>query len=161
MVRTRLFALLLCVSCASKSTRSDPPGIESGRTVRSLDSQPRTARLSSPLPSGKAEAFFALDTGQDQMTSRPKDAGLVVVVRYASTELRQTVATCGDPALGSALGGGTDTILEVAGCDGEVRLISSPGQVTVDRIGKDDASTTIARIPLPKSDMRATTPTER
>lgn len=160
-MRTLLFSLLVVLSCASKSNRSDPTGIESGRSLRHLDSQPRTSHLPSPLPEGKAEAFFSLDTGQDQMTDRPKDPGLVVVVRYASTELRQTVATCRDPALGSALGGGTDTILEVAGCDGELRLISQPGQVWVNRIGKDEASTTIARIPLPKSDMRATTPTER
>ena len=160
-MRPVLLSLLVVVSCASKSSRSDPTGIESDRSLRHLDSQPRTSHLPSPLPSGKAEAFFALDTGQDQMTDRSKAPGLVVVVRYASTELRQMVATCRDPALGSALGGGTDTILEVAGCDGELRLISQPGQVCVDRIGKDDTSTTIARIPLPKSDMRATTPSER
>jgi hypothetical protein len=33
------------------------------------------------LPSGKAEAFFALDTGQDQMASRPG----VIPLRYQVT----------------------------------------------------------------------------
>jgi hypothetical protein len=159
-MRSLFFFLWIVVSCASKSRHSEPTLIESGRVLRPHDSQPRTSHLSAPLPPGKAEAFFALDTGKDQMTDRSMDAGLVVVVRYASTELRQTVATCRDPALGSALGGGTDTVLEVAGCDGELRLISRPGQVRVERMGKDDASTTIARISLPNSDMRATPPTE-
>ena len=49
---------------------------------------------------GKAEAFFMLDTGGDQMSSRGKEAGLVVVVRYGAKELRQNVASCREPALG-------------------------------------------------------------
>jgi hypothetical protein len=91
--------------------------------------------------------------------ARKKQASFLVV-RYASRELRQIVASCQEAALGSALGGGTDTILEVAGCDGEVRLISRPGQVSVDRIGDHDIATTLARISLPQPDLRATSPAD-
>jgi hypothetical protein len=62
-------------------------------------------RLQTPVPPGRAEAFFMLDTGGDQMTQRPREAELMVVVRMAHDEYRQTIASCRYPGLGSALGG--------------------------------------------------------
>jgi hypothetical protein len=126
--------------------------------ARSTDLEPRIVQLASPLPAGRVEAFFALDTGGDQMTLARKEAGLVVVVRFDRTELRRTIASCREAALGSVLGGGTETVLEVAGCDGEYWLISEPRQVRVDRVAPGGATTPIARTSLPSPELRAVSP---
>ena len=128
---------------------------------RQLDTVPETTRVSQPLPAGRAEALFALNTGADQMTTRGKEAGLVAIVRFGDRELRQTIATCPDPSLGSALGGGGERELEVALCNGEYHLISEAGAVTVLRVDKKAAGEVVARFTLPAADMRAIKPESR
>jgi hypothetical protein len=115
---------------------------------------PRESAVAPPLADRTAVAFFDLDTGGDQMSNSRKDAVLEVVVRYRAKELRQMVATCAQPSLGSALGGGTPRELEVALCDGEFWLIAELGKVWVER--KDAPHTgAVAVIGLPWSDVRA------
>lgn len=127
---------------------------------RSLDASPTRVRLLQPLPASEAEAFFRLETGADQMTQTRKEAGLMVVVRHGDNEYRQVISSCPDPGLGSALGGGTETELEVAICDGEYWLISHPGFVTVLRVEKTSGAQEIARFSLPPG-VRAALPKER
>jgi hypothetical protein len=117
-------------------------------------------RLQTPVPPGRAEAFFKLDTGGDQMTQRPKEAGLMVVVRVGIDEYRQTIASCQDPGLGSAFGGGTERELEVAICDGEYWLVSEPGTVSVVRMDKKTGGEPVTRFDLPDS-VRAVGPQDR
>ncbi len=137
-----------------------PAGSQTERKKRELDPEPVKARLETPLAPGQAVAFFKLDTGGDQMTQTPKEAGLVVVVRIGDYEYNQTIASCSDPGLGSALGGGTERELEVAICDGEYWLISEPGLVSVDRMDKKPAGEHITQIKLPDS-VRAKRPDEK
>jgi hypothetical protein len=125
---------------------------------RSLDSTPVRSQLATPLRRGHAEAFFTLNTGADQMGQRPKEAGLVVVVRVGTDEYRQTIASCRDPGLGTALGGGTERELEVAACDGEYHLISEPGTVTVLRVDRQPPGDVVARFDLPNRSTRAVRP---
>jgi len=141
-------------------TACAPTGSESGAARRALDAVPVHVRLATPLPAGRAEAFFKLDTGGDQMTRRPKEAGLVVVVRIESNEYRQTIASCVDPGLGSALGGGTERELEVAICDGEYWLVSEPGIVSVVRMDRKPNGQQVARFDLPGG-VRAVRPQDR
>lgn len=94
------------------------------------------------------------------MTQRAKEAGLVLVVRVGMVEYRQTVASCRDPGLGSALGGGSERELEVAVCDGEYWLLSEPGSVSVVRMGKERGGRPVTRIQLPDR-VRAVTPRDR
>jgi len=121
----------------------------SAKFPRPLDAEPVRTLLKTPLPPGRAEAFFAMNTGGDQMTLRPKEAGLMVVVRVGTDEYRQTIASCPDFGLGSALGGGTERELEVAMCDGEFWLMSEPGSVSVVRMNEKLNGETIARFNLP------------
>ena len=93
--------------------------------------------------------MFALNTGGDQMTTTAREAGLVVIVRVGADEYRQTVASCPDPGLGSALGGGTERELEVAICNGEFVLVSEPGLVTVVPIENGVEGKAVARFELP------------
>lgn len=155
--RTTLFAagVLACLVVACS-----PTGNQSGAVRRTLDAEPVKIRLMTPLPPGRAEAFFKLDTGGDQMTQRPKEAGLMVVVRVESDEYRQTIASCQDPGLGSALGGGTERELEVAICDGEYWLVSEPGIVSVVRMDKKPDGEQVTRFDLPGS-VRAVRPQDR
>jgi hypothetical protein len=121
---------------------------------RKIDSAPRVSALKDPLPDHRAEAFFSVNTGGDQMTLSRKQAGLELVVRYQAKELRQTIASCEEPSTGSALGGGTERELEVALCGGEYWLIAEPGQVLVER--KDSTPPAlVSAIPLPWSSVRA------
>ena len=120
-----------------------------------------TIRLQQTLPPDRAEAFFALNTGGDQLTTRSKEAGLVVVVRFGDREIRQTIATCSDPALGSALGGGGERELEVAMCNGEYRLISEPGVVQALRVDAQGANEVVASVRLPAAGLRAVKPDSR
>jgi hypothetical protein len=125
-----------------------------------LDAKPVNVRLKIPLPPGRAEAFFKLDTGADQMTQRAKETGLVVVMRIGGDEYSQTISSCRDPGLGSALGGGTERELQVAICDGEYWLISEPGTVTVLRVDRKPDGDEVTRFNLP-DDTRAVKPPER
>ncbi len=125
------------------------PASQGERRPRTLDAQPTQSRLQSPLPPGRAEALFRLDTGGDQMTETAREAGLVVVVRVGADEYRQTIASCADPGLGSALGGGTERELEVAICNGEFYLVSEPGLVSVVPVKDGVEGKAIARFELP------------
>ena len=101
-----------------------------------------------------------MDTGGDQMTRTSRQAGLVVIVRVGDDEYRQTIATCPDPGLGSALGGGTERELEVAICNGEFMLVSEPGLVSVVPIENGSEGKPIARFELP-SGVRAVNAKEK
>jgi hypothetical protein len=134
---------------AACSQQPNTPAPASDGQPRELDAQPTKTILQSPLPEGRAEALFSLNTGGDQMTQTSRQAGLVVVVRVGDDEYRQTIATCPDPGLGSALGGGTQRELEVAICSGEFILVSEPGLVTVVPIENGIEGNPIARFELP------------
>ena len=154
---TRVIASVLVMALGAAC----PRGNDGTPVRRPVDTAPETTRVTEPLPAGRVEAFFALHTGADQMTERGKEAGLVVVVRFADRELRQTIASCTDPALGSALGGGTARELEVAMCNGEFRLLSEPGVVRVTRTDKQPAGEVVATFALPAAAMRAVKPDSR
>jgi len=127
---------------------------------RPLDAAPVKTRLQAPVPPGRAEAFFTLNTGGDQMGQRAKEAGLMVIVRVGTDHYQQTIASCPDPGLGSALGGGTERELEIAACDGEYWLISEPGRVSVVRMDKKQEGETITQFDLPDG-VRAVTPPDK
>jgi hypothetical protein len=82
------------------------------------------------------------------------------VVRVEGDEYRQTIASCRNPGLGSALGGGTERELEVALCNGEYWLVSEPGTVFVVRMDKKPDGEQVTRFDLPGS-VRAVRPQER
>lgn len=115
---------------------------------RALDAVPVRIPLAEPLPAGHAEAFFRFETGGDQMTYTKKEVGLMVVVKNGNSEYRQMIASCPDPGRGSALGGGTETVLDVAICDGEYWLMSHPGYVTVVRVEQSSDMHEITKFPL-------------
>jgi hypothetical protein len=138
--------LSACLLACSPEQTPTPAG---AAQPRALDAQPAKTKQQSPLPEGKAEALFRLDTGGDQMTETSREAGLVVVVRVGEDEYRQTIATCPDPGLGSALGGGTERELEVAICNGEYVLVSEPGLVSVVPMENGAEGKAIARFELP------------
>jgi hypothetical protein len=154
-LRWAALAVGILTACSAGSRRRDTGDIVTpGRVGNRHESH-----LEQPLPEGRAVAFFALSTGRDQMTTgRRPDASLDLIVRYGASELRQTIASCHEATLGSALGGGTGTVLEVAGCDGELWLSSKPGLVWVDRMDGDKVAARIASIRLPRTDMRADPP---
>lgn len=131
------------------SQQPNTPAPASDGQPRALDAQANKTKLQAPLPEGRAEALFSLDTGGDQMTQTSRQAGLVVIVRVGEDEYRQTIATCPDPGLGSALGGGTERELAVAICNGEFMLVSEPGLVTVVPIENGSEGKPIARFELP------------
>lgn len=101
---------------------------------RQLDSAPVEREIRTPLPPNVVHAFFAAATGGDQMGGVSKQAGLELIVRYDRKELRQTVASCEFPELGSVLGGGEPPLLEVAGCDSEYHLVVEPGEIYVRKL---------------------------
>lgn len=127
---------------------------------RALDTTPVRVQLAQSLPANHAEAFFRFNTGGDQMTYTKKEVGLMVVVRNGNSEYRQMIASCPDPGRGSALGGGTETVLDVAICDGEFWLMSYPGYVTVVRVEESSDTHQIARFSLGES-VRAVLPRGR
>jgi hypothetical protein len=97
-----------------------------------------------------ARASFDVYTGGDQMTqsvSPPRRLDLVIA--FAAHEYRRSIATCADPAVGSALGGGTPRELDVAYCDGEYWLISEAETIRVDRIRPPADTSEVARFVLP------------
>lgn len=139
------------VSLAMGACRSPSPA----PLPRPLDREPAVTTRAPALPVGVVHAFFTLDTGGDQLGGSSKEAGLVVVVRYADREARQTIATCQEPALGSALGGGEGALLEVAYCGGEYHLEARADDVAVTREGA-----VVARIAVPAGSTPATRPPE-
>lgn len=152
--RSAVFLLLACGGCGRV------PADDTASVPRALDPAPIESPYSPSLPSGRAEAYFDLDTGADQMIGRPKQAALVVIVRYGSKQLRQRIASCQEPSLGSALGGGQDP-LEVAFCDGEYWLVAEPKSVLVLRIDAAGSRREVTRIPLPPPIQRAVRPSPR
>lgn len=116
---------------------------------RTLDAKPVESRLKVPLPSGRAEAYFEMVLTGDQMAMPSTEVGLSVVVRYADHEYRQLFASCRHPASGSALGGATERILDVAICNNEYWLISEPGWVSVQRRDQSQTGTEILRFEIP------------
>jgi hypothetical protein len=133
-------------ACSQPNT---PAPAASDAQPRELDAQPVKTKLQSPLPEGKAEARFSLNTGGDQMSQTSREAGLVVTVRVGEDEYQQTIASCRDPGLGSALGGGTERELEIAICNGEFMLVSEPGLVSVVPITDGVEGKAVARFELP------------
>jgi hypothetical protein len=136
-------AIVFVVSCSLDNEQAK-------HAQRSIDKVPEKIQLKNPLPPGIVEAFFTLNTGSDQMLQQPKEAGLVVVVRLDVTEYRQTISSCTDPGLGSALGGGTERELEVAICNGEYWLVTEPGTLSVIRMDKKPEGESIFHLKLPK-----------
>lgn len=145
--------------CATiqNNARPQESAHSSATQSRALDSAPRRTALTRALPRGIAEASFELDTGGDQGAS-PKQAGLAVVVRFSRTELRQRIASCDEPSLGSALGGGADGVLEVALCGAEFWLTTGGGKVIAKRHDEQGHDLEVANIPLPQGIAQAVRP---
>jgi hypothetical protein len=146
--RTLALSLLFGCSPRPSTVRAEQPS--GGHELR-------TAAPSAPLKDRTAQAWLAIDTGGDQMVLERKTPRLRVLVRYQSKTMEQMLASCAEPSMGSALGGGTERELEVAFCEGEFWLIAEPGAVLV-----EDRSTTPARVvakfQLPWPEVRAVKP---
>jgi hypothetical protein len=84
---------------------------------REIDPLPVESLARTPLPSEALEAGFAMNTGGDQMSTRPVDAGLALHVAFGTHVFRQQFASCRDCGHGDALSDGTDAI-DWAECDG-------------------------------------------
>jgi hypothetical protein len=136
---------------------ASPKGRVASRAARPLDAEPRETKLATPLPPGRAEATFEIDTGGDIMGASPKQVGLAAVVREGATERRQTIASCEEASRGSALGGGED-VLDAAICGAEFRLMARPGMVVVERAPVSEKPVTVAHFPLASPDARASRP---
>jgi hypothetical protein len=89
-----------------------------GKAPRRVDLRPSLDRLEPPLPPGKVEASFWLNTGGDQMRCRPVQTGLGVIVRVADRQYRQQFASCDHAGHGSALA--TPGAVDAAECDGRI-----------------------------------------
>ena len=83
------------------------------------------------------------------MGASPRQAGLAVIVRYGRHEERQTVASCDDPARGSALGDTGRPVLDLAACDGLYRLVRRSRTVVVERESGDAGIEVVSTIRLP------------
>lgn len=127
------------------------------RTPKQIDSKPIETVTPDAFEPNRVEAWFEFDTGGDSMGSGPVETGLVVVVRYARTLLRQTIDSCPEASGGSALGATDARTLDIAVCSHTFQLISEPGQVRVDRVG-EAGTTTVTRFDLPHGTMRAVLP---
>lgn len=144
---------LLCLAVAAMMalSRAGPAlAIENPRSWRIAPLLPALAR-------GRAQAFFSVDAGADQLTDGaiPRRR-LLVEIRIGGERLTRIVAYCAAAELGSALGGGTQRELEAAMCDGEYWLISEPGEVTVRKGDISAAQEIVLRYELPDKSMRAT-----
>ncbi len=87
---------------------------------RQLDKQPIATVLQDPIEPGYVEGGFGINTCCDQMSLRPWDAGLVVWVRFNSTKLHQTIASCDRAGTGNAISSLTEIEMATATCDGEI-----------------------------------------
>lgn len=87
------------------------------REHRRIDPAPVESTNPVELPSGVVQASFELNTGGDQMSSRPVDAGLVLRVAFGRRLLLQQLASCQDAGRGNALADGSAAI-DWAICDG-------------------------------------------
>lgn len=156
----RILLLVACIlssvclaSCRSQARGRAEPATE--------DHPAAESRLQSSLPEGRAEAFFELETSGDQMAQPTKPARLVMVLRHGNTEQRVEISTCKEAALGSALGGGTETVLEVAGCGDFFSLETGAGFVDVRRLTSGEDRERVVRRPLPPGVERAVRPPGR
>jgi hypothetical protein len=86
------------------------------REHRRIDATPVESTSATEVPAGVVQASFELNTGGDQMSSRPVDAGLVLRVAYGRKLFRQQLASCQDAGRGDALAGGSSAV-DWAICD--------------------------------------------
>jgi hypothetical protein len=137
--------------------------VEAGvaRARRPVEAAPRQSLLAKALPSGRAEAFFELDTGGDIMGAPAKEAGLVLVVRHGAQEWRQTIASCAQPIRGNALGDLAGDHIDQAECDGHFEIVAAPGAVRVERSAGSGAPITVTTVALPDTKARAAVPRAR
>lgn len=149
------------LGCASQTGAGSTGSAPSTHRPRPVDTAPRATKTSPALSKERAEAFFSLDSGADRSDTSSRQAGLLVVVRFGAEKLEQVVATCRDPALGSALGGGSGEVLEVALCNGEFWLVSKPGEVLVNRIEDGGTQSVVTRIQLPPGTRPAQSPDQK
>ncbi len=85
------------------------------------------------------------------MSLRPWDAGLVVWVRFNSTELLQTIASCDSAGTGNAISSLTEIEMATAACDGEIYYMILEDNVII--IQKGDVrkrDNIVSRILLPE-----------
>jgi hypothetical protein len=115
------------------------------REHRRIDAAPVESTNPTEVPAGVVEASFELNTGGDQMSSRPVDAGLVLRVAYGRKLFRQQLASCRDAGHGDALADGSSAI-DWAICD----RTSYSLYVTDARVEVHDSShNVVATVPLP------------
>ncbi|HET8936164.1 MAG TPA: hypothetical protein VFN67_22120 [Polyangiales bacterium] len=120
------------------------------RKPRPLDAAPVEHALSPPLPAGQVRAGFWIDTGRDLHDGPGMESGLVVIVRYAEREYRQTIASCAEAGRGSALGDVTATVLDTAACGALYRVVFADAAVSVEREAADGSRSIVTRIAVPK-----------
>ena len=120
-------------------------GHSAGESIRSL---------AVPLSPDRAEAFFLVETGRDQMTLHRPASRLILVLRYRTTEIRRRVAECRSASRGSALAPSDETNLELAICNGEYWLTTGAGKVRVRR-GDSRHGRIVTSLPLPAGIDRA------
>ncbi len=130
---------------------------------RQLDQQPIASVLQSPLEPGHVEGGFGLNTCCDQGSLRPWDTGLVIWVRFNSTELRQTIASCYDAGTGNAISSLTGIEMATASCDGELfYMILENNAIIVQKGNVRKRDNIVSIIPLPEgtawTDGRASLP---
>lgn len=87
---------------------------------------------------------------------------LVLALRPSAIEEKTfDVASCHEAALGSAPGTANGDVIEVAGCDGEVRLLGAPGEVDVERNNDAGRQVMLLRVPLEPRDAQPIAPAQR
>lgn len=115
------------------------------REHRQLDRAPVESVNPDEVPPGVVQASFELNTGGDQMSSRPVDAGLVLRVAYSRKLFRQQLASCEQAGHGDALADGSSAI-DWAICDRSSYSL----HITDTRIEvRDDSHNVVATVPLP------------
>ncbi len=119
---------------------------------RQLDKQPIATVLEDPIEPGYVQGGFGINTCCDQMSLRPWDAGLVVWVRFNSTKLRQTIASCSDSAgTGNAIGSLTGIEMATANCDEEIyNMVLEDNAIIIQKGDVRKRDNIISRIPLPE-----------
>ncbi len=118
---------------------------------RQLDLQPITSVLQRPLEPGSVEGGFGLNTCCDQGSLRPWDTGLVIWVRFNSTKLRQTIASCYDAGTGNAISSLTGIEMATASCDGDIfYMILENNAIIVQKGNVRKRDNIVSTIPLPE-----------